>query len=53
MRDEISNKLPSPKMGAGLIVEALEDNDDTDDTVTECWKRASSFREKPKLNIYS
>jgi hypothetical protein len=30
MRDKISNKLLSPKMGAGLIVEALEDIDDTD-----------------------
>jgi len=30
MMDEISNKLPSPKMGAGLIIEALEDIDDTD-----------------------
>ena len=36
--------------GAGLIIGALEDNDDSDDTATGICDWVLSFRDKPKLN---
>jgi len=39
------------KAGAELIVGALEDTDDTDDTTTEISTRAVSFKDNPKCTV--